>query len=107
MAGGDNYGDAPLIQSKDITDRVFLEIGDISPEHAGQEYWVRGRLHTSRQVGKGAFIVLRQSFHTVQCVAFQSATIAKGMIKYIGAIPLESIVDVKVEVSVWHIFLMP
>ena len=77
---------------------MFVEIADLSPEYANQEYWVRGRLHTSRQVGKGAFIVLRQTFHTVQCVAFQSATIPKGMVKYIGAIPIESIVDVKVDV---------
>jgi aspartyl-tRNA synthetase len=44
--------------------------------------------------------VLREQFATIQAVAGQSEVISKGMIKYAGKIPKESIIDVKGIVTV-------
>jgi lysyl-tRNA synthetase class II len=89
------YGDAPLIQSGVITDRVFVNIGDLTESMIGQKVWIRARLATSRAVGKGAFILIRQQVNTVQGVVWQGENVPKAMVKYTSAISLESIIDVQ------------
>lgn len=93
------YGDAPLVQSKTISDRAFRQIGDLSTADVGQQVWIRARLATSRAVGKGVFVLLRQRTHTVQGVVWQGAQVTKNMIKYAAGISLESIVDVRATVT--------
>lgn len=113
------YGDAPMIQSKfkssEGSDR-WTKIGDLSKEMEGKHVLVRGFLHTSRGVGKGAFVLLRSSLFTVQCVAFESKKsvgedndnnddvkseiIPPAMIKYMTGVPAESIIDVYGTVTV-------
>lgn len=105
-AGGENpdeefahlYGDSPLIQSAVVTDRVFRNIGEINHELLGQTVWIRARLATSRAVGKGVFILLRQQVNTVQGVVWQGSTVPKAMVKYASGISLESVIDVQAEV---------
>jgi len=46
------YGVMPMIQSKEKIDRTIVRVGDVSAARAGEKVWVRGRLHTSRAVGK-------------------------------------------------------
>jgi aspartyl-tRNA synthetase len=92
------YGDAPLIQSAVITDRQFVNIGELKENMAGQKVWIRGRLATSRAVGKGVFILLRQQVNTVQGVVWQGTNVPKGMVKYTASIPLESIIDIQAEI---------
>lgn len=92
------YGDSPMVQSAVVTDRVFRNIGEINAELLGQTVWVRARLATSRAVGKGVFIILRQMVNTVQGVTWQSSEVPKAMVKYTAAISLESIVDVRAEI---------
>ena len=70
------YGDAPLIRSQEITGKIWSRIGDLSPAWKGRKVLLRGRLHTSRAVGKGIFILLRQSITSVQGVLFQSSTVS-------------------------------
>jgi len=41
-----------------------------------------------------AFIVVRESFATIQAVLFISETISKGMVSYASKIPRESIVEI-------------
>lgn len=89
------YGDAPLVQSGEITDRMFVRIPEIKQNMAGQKVWVRARLATSRAVGKGVFILLRQQTYSVQGVIWQGEKVTKGMVKYTAGIPLESIVDIQ------------
>ena len=48
------YGDSPMIRSETITEKSYKDISDI-PAWVNQEIWIRGRLHTSRAVSKGAF----------------------------------------------------
>ena len=90
------FGDAPMVQSatKEGVER-WTKIGDLNEALGGKEVLVRGHLHTSRGVGKGAFVLLRSSLYTVQCVAFESNDIPPAMIKYMTNVPSESIVDVK------------
>mmetsp|Transcript_5079 Transcript_5079/g.9942 ORF Transcript_5079/g.9942 Transcript_5079/m.9942 type:complete len:637 (-) Transcript_5079:863-2773(-) len=96
------FGDAPMIQSATKTDvGRWTKIGDLNKDMEGKEVLVRGFLHTSRGVGKGAFVLLRSSLYTVQCVAFESTGdgksggIPSAMIKYMTGVPVESIVDVR------------
>jgi len=57
----DRYGIPPMLQSKDKVDRTLSQVKDLSKKDAGQRVWLRGRLHTSRSVGKQCFFVLRQN----------------------------------------------
>jgi len=46
------YGVMPMIQSKEKIDRTIVRVGDLNGARAGEKVWIRGRLHTSRAVGK-------------------------------------------------------
>jgi len=94
------YCDVPLIQSQIMTERVFVDVDDLRPQMQGQEVWLRARVHTSRPVGKGCFMVLRKGLATVQCVFFQGSSIPKAMIKYGNSISMESVVDVLATVTI-------
>ncbi|KAL9181183.1 hypothetical protein ACHAXT_009988 [Thalassiosira profunda] len=92
------FGDAPMIQSKSKSEGGtgrWTKIGDLTKDLEGKEVLVRGFLHTSRGVGKGAFVLLRSSLYTVQCVAFESKDIPSAMIKFMTGTPSESIIDVQ------------
>lgn len=88
------YGDYPLIQSSFMTEKAYRHVEDLSAEYVGQSIWVRARVSTSRAVGKGIFLVLRQNINTIQSVMFQGSKISKQMIKYAAGISLESVIDV-------------
>lgn len=98
--GQDNFGDAPLVQSKEVTSKVWTSIEDLKPVLAGSEVLVRGYVQTSRLVGKGAFVLLRSQLFSVQGVCFESKDISKAMVKYIAGLPSESVVDIVGTVSV-------
>lgn len=98
--GQENFGDAPMVQSQAITDKVWTRIENLKPNLAGQTVLVRGNLRTVRQKGKGVFCLLRSTFYSVQGVAFESKQIPNAMIKYIGGLPLESVVDMKGVVTI-------
>ncbi|KAL7566024.1 hypothetical protein ACA910_011043 [Epithemia clementina (nom. ined.)] len=98
--GQDNFGDAPLVQSQEITDKVWTRIEQLKPSLAGQTVLVRGHLSKVRAQGKGVFCLLRSTFFTIQGVAFESPEIPSAMIKYISGLPLESVVDMKGTVTV-------
>jgi len=100
--GQENFGDAPMVQSQSISDKQWTKVGQLSPALAGQEVWVRGHIQTCRSMGKGVFVLLRSSLYTVQGVCFESkdGQISSAMVKYIAALPLESVVDLHGIVSV-------
>lgn len=60
----------------------------------GSEVNIRARLQTKRGKGNCCFMVLRQTFNTLQAVAFKSDATPKECIKYIQKISNESIVDI-------------
>eukprot|EP00545_Synedropsis_sp_CCMP1620_P013600 CAMPEP_0119016148 /NCGR_PEP_ID=MMETSP1176-20130426/11840_1 /TAXON_ID=265551 /ORGANISM="Synedropsis recta cf, Strain CCMP1620" /LENGTH=606 /DNA_ID=CAMNT_0006969481 /DNA_START=73 /DNA_END=1893 /DNA_ORIENTATION=+ len=93
--GQDNFGDAKMVQSHEVTDKVWTPIQKLLPNLAGQDILVRGHLQTVRLVGKGVFVLVRSSLYTVQGVCFESKTIPAPMIKYISNLPAESVVDMK------------
>ena len=99
-AGQDNFGDAPLVQSAQITDRVWTNVEDLKPVLAGREVLVRGHVQITRGVGKGVFVLLRSSLYSVQGVCFENKDISPAMVKYIANLPAESVVDMKGIVTV-------
>lgn len=50
-------------------------------------------MHTSRSKGKTCFFVVRQQHFTVQAVLVVSEQISKQMVKFVGSVPKESIID--------------
>ncbi|KAG7312639.1 Aspartate--tRNA ligase-cytoplasmic [Plutella xylostella] len=90
------YGTYKMIQSSgEHRGRVYTDVKDLSPALVGQTVWVRARLQTSRAKGKQCFAVLRQTSSTVQLIASVDQHTSKQMVKFIGNIPKESIVDVE------------
>lgn len=98
--GQDNFGDAPMVQSAKITDRVWTKVEDLKPVLSGREVLVRGHLQTARVVGKGVFVLVRSSLYSVQGVCFEGSDISPAMVKYIGNLPSESVVDMKGTITV-------
>jgi len=90
-----NYGDLEMIQSRAITDTVFARIEELSEDRIGTNVTLRGRVHSVRAKGKGAFMVLRQGSETLQIAFFvDDVKVSKQMIKFIGGLNKESVVDV-------------
>ena len=69
-------------------------MGKLTQALTGQKVLVRARLHNVRGQAKVSFITLRQSTSTVQAVATLGGAIGKDMIKFVGSIPVESVIDV-------------
>lgn len=89
------YGDYPLIQSTFMTEKAYRNIEDLTEDREGQSVWLRGRVSNSRAVGKGVFLVIRQTLNTVQAVVYpDSDKITKSFVKYTAGIPLESVIDI-------------
>jgi lysyl-tRNA synthetase class II len=94
------YGDSPIIQSSHMTEKAYRQIQTLTEDQKGFKVWIRARVHASRTVGKGSFLILRQNVHSIQSVVFQGGDVSKAMIKYVSGISLESVVDVLAEISV-------
>lgn len=108
------YGDVPLKEQQSVLNpdagkwtkavhgKSWTEIGELTESLKGQEVLIRGRVHTSRAVGgKLAFIVLRDTGFTVQCVATLTPDlVSKKMVKFAQSLNRESFVDIIGTVSV-------
>lgn len=92
---GNQFGDLEIIQSQQIEDLNYFNIGDITQEMAGKSIWMRIRLQKSRVKKTVIFMILRQRLHSIQAVAVKSETIGKSFMKFIEGIPKESVLDVK------------
>jgi len=73
----DIYGDYPVIKSTFRSERVWTAVKDINEALEGQEVLVRARIHNIRAKGNSAFVVLRESFATLQACAFKSESTPK------------------------------
>jgi len=95
------YGPAPLIQSVAQTGRTWTPVGELGEPTAGQEVLCRGRVHAVRAKGKSCFLVLREAGCTVQVTVFEEeGRVSRQMLKWVGALTRESIVDVEGTIKV-------
>ncbi|EAS04430.2 aspartyl-tRNA synthetase protein (macronuclear) [Tetrahymena thermophila SB210] len=91
----ENYGDYILVQSQEKTDRKWIQVLSIDESMVGQTVLIRARLQNSRVKGNVGFLVLRQQFSTIQAmISKNDVTVSKTMVKWVGKVPCESIVDV-------------
>jgi len=91
-----NYGDLALIQSESVSGRTWTRLSSIDDSLLGSRVLVRGRVHAVRGKGKSAFLVLRQGTSTLQVVLFvDEVSVSKGMVKYVSALPKESVVELE------------
>lgn len=93
------YGAYPLMQSQEKLERKMVDISEIGAKLADQDVLVRARIHTTRLKGKQCFLVLRQRAYTIQAMAFVDANTSQQLVKYVGSISRESIVDIEARVS--------
>lgn len=91
----DRYGEVPLIQSKEKTDRVWTDLKELDLSKKGEKVLIRGRLHTSRGTGKQCFVMMRQRYWTVQAFVAVNENISKQMVKFATNITKESIIDIE------------
>ena len=91
------YGDLPLEkqQSAERVGRQRTAVGNVTSELAGKVVLVRGRVLSSRGKGKLAFLVVRESGSSVQCVASVGDGVSKGLVKYVSTLNKESSVEVE------------
>ena len=91
------YGNYGTFMSQGKTDRSFVDIKDLAVSE--EKVWLRGRVHNVRAKGSQCFLVLRQgSFDTVQAVVFkdkENPEASKRFLKWLGELPLESIVELE------------
>ncbi|XP_073003415.1 aspartate--tRNA ligase 2, cytoplasmic [Typha latifolia] len=99
-----SYGDIPVeeIQSKAVSGREWTEVGDLETGLADRTVLIRGAAQAIRPVSKKmAFLVVRQSMSTVQCVVVVSKDlVSPQFVKFATSLSKESIVDVEGVVSV-------
>ncbi|CAM9298818.1 unnamed protein product [Discosporangium mesarthrocarpum] len=95
-------GDYAVLMSSAETGRVFTSVDQLGVEGgpgAGDEVWVRARVHQLRAKGGSAFLVLREhGVATVQALHFkdkENLEESKKLIKYLASLPLETVVDVQ------------
>ncbi|CCE79254.1 Piso0_001306 [Millerozyma farinosa CBS 7064] len=90
----ENYGKLPLNMSATRPGQVRTKISDLSAANDGQEVVIRARAHKSRQQGASlVFMTLRQQENLIQAlIKSNNQTISKQMVKWVGAVNLESIV---------------
>ncbi|KAI3893326.1 hypothetical protein MKX03_002134 [Papaver bracteatum] len=101
----ENYGE--LIEVEDLKSRVFsgrewAEIGSVNGSLKDETVLVRGRIHTTRPVGRNiGFLVLREQGFTIQCVLTVAENlISRQMVKFATSLTKEFHVDVEGIVSV-------
>ena len=84
------YGDAEMIQSKNISGKTWTTVRDLDLTKKDQEVLVRARVQAVRGKGKSAFLVLRSESFTVQAILFvDDVTVSKGMVKYNDCVPTD------------------
>lgn len=95
------FGDFSMIASQGTTGRQYASLDTLGKEGGpkdGDVVWIRGRVSSVRAKGNACFMVLRSgTFNTVQACHFkdkENPDESKKMIKYVGSLTLESIVDV-------------
>ena len=91
----ENYGDMEMVQSQKITETMWTNIEELDERCIGKTATLRGRVHSVRAKGKGAFLILRQGSETLQVAFFvDDVRVSKPMVKYIGNLNKESVVDI-------------
>ncbi|OUZ99461.1 Aspartyl/Asparaginyl-tRNA synthetase [Macleaya cordata] len=99
-----NYGEVPLqeLQSKAVSGRKWTEIGLVNEDLKDKEVLIRGRVQTTRPVGKNiGFLVLREKGFTIQCVlTVADNLVSRQMVKFATSLSRESHVDIEGIVSV-------
>ncbi|KAL5704742.1 aspartate--tRNA ligase [Ranunculus cassubicifolius] len=76
--------------AESVTGRIWTEIESLGEEFKDKEVLIRGRVQTTRTVGKISFLVLRRKNFTVQCVV----TVSGQMVKFADSLNRESVVYV-------------
>jgi aspartyl-tRNA synthetase len=92
------FGERELVEVEPKTDaerRVYAPVATLNAELAGQQVWVRGRIHRSKKAsGSLCFILLRDQISFVQVVVEESEKAPKAMVNWVSKMKNESIVDI-------------
>jgi aspartyl-tRNA synthetase len=95
------FGDYQSIASESQIHRKYEDIDQVSARgnQFNDQIWLRGRVHSLRVKGNACFLILRsQNASTIQVAYFKdknNPVESKKLLKYMGALTPESIVDVR------------
>lgn len=89
-----SFGDLELIKSAYTSARQWAPVESLGASKSQEQLWIRARAHAVRTKGKAAFVVLRDGAATVQATLFAGSDEERAMVKFIGKVPVESVVDV-------------
>lgn len=95
MIAEQTYGTFDIITSAFQVDRKFTPLAQLTDAMVGETVWCRGSVHNIRDLGNSAFVILRHGLTQLQASVFQDDAHPAKMIKWIGKISRESIVDVQ------------
>ncbi|KAK6588324.1 aspartate--tRNA ligase [Cryptosporidium xiaoi] len=87
-----NFG--VVSQDSRMKEREFSKIKDLNSNNRDCMVWLRGRISESRCKGSLGFVLLRQGFYRLQIVVDANQGSTKEMIKWLGCLPIESVIDV-------------
>lgn len=93
------YGDLSFGGCHERSEKIWHKIAQLDENLNEQVVNVRARVYNSRVKGNLAFLVLRDHYYTVQCVASKNEQISKQMIQFLKGITNESIIDVEAKVT--------
>ena len=92
------FGDLPLLQSTNKTDRQWTSIRQINESFNGKCVLIRARITLVRSLGKLVFLIIREGYHSIQGVLAKTrdeGKVSKEMIQWTQTLPQESIVDIQ------------
>ena len=93
------YGNAPLNQSQQKTDTIFVNFKDLS-QYESQTVTIIARVMNIRPQGsKMVFLTLRQKGLTAQALLFKAGVVSKQMLKFCSLLNPESILKIEAVVT--------
>lgn len=89
------YGALPTATKSATTYTHISRLVESPADHLDKKVTVRAFLHGVRGTSKNAFLMLRQTIHMMQAIAsIDDPVLSRPMVKWIGSIPKESLVEV-------------
>lgn len=96
-----NYGVTPMNRSQcnpeERFTKKYMNLSDLNVGLEGQTVRIRARAQNIRSQGKSCFIVMRETYDTVQTIVFEQTT-SKQCKEFAGQITPESIVEITAKV---------
>eukprot|EP01120_Amphizonella_sp_Union-15-10_P008018 TRINITY_DN279_c0_g1_i2.p1 TRINITY_DN279_c0_g1~~TRINITY_DN279_c0_g1_i2.p1 ORF type:complete len:641 (-),score=129.09 TRINITY_DN279_c0_g1_i2:66-1988(-) len=94
------FGFLPLApQYQERQTNVLVKISSLELSLVGEQVWIQGRIHATRDTGNITFLEIRSRLHSIQAVVAKTPEIPKEMVKFAGSLSKETIVKIQGKVT--------